>query len=474
MPIFSRSRNKIATTPTNARKVVTGTSYTTKGMAGKPEVDREIGSSQPVQIREVVPELQAFNRLGTYARMMNDAGVNVSMRAWKTPVLGAEFFVEPYSSDPLDIEASEFIAANLFEGLSAPFLNSLEDILRFCEDGFTVLEKVYENREWSPKRNMANRRVYTMLKKFGVRPASTVTDIVYDDNGGPVSIKHNAIRPEGKVEEVEIKIEDLIIFTFGKRGGDLMGQSLLRTAYPHWYYKTHMYKIDAIQKERHGIGVPRGKTLAGADANDKIYLRQMLRNLRTNEESFILQTPAIEVDFVEVPGQLVDVIGSASHHNMMILMNVMGQFLSLGVEGSGGGRATGGTQSDLFMKALRYLANVIADAINMYLIPELIVYNYPTTNFPKLKVRNIGETRDLQMLGSAIANVLAQGGITYDIALENWLRNVFDIPLLDPDTVPAAPVKDPSANGNSNGNLTPAQRGNVKPGGGGNAPSTAR
>jgi hypothetical protein len=64
----------------------------------------------------------------------------------------------------------------------------------------------------------------------------------------------------------------------------------------------------------------------------------------------------------------------------------------------------------------------------MYLIPQLVVWNFPTTNFPKLKVRNIGETRDLQMLGSALANLFAQQALTSDDPTENWIRGVFDMP----------------------------------------------
>ena len=34
------------------------------------------------------------------------------------------------------------------------------------EFGFSVMEKVYEDREWSPRKTGANRRVYTMLRKL--------------------------------------------------------------------------------------------------------------------------------------------------------------------------------------------------------------------------------------------------------------------------------------------------------------------
>jgi Protein of unknown function (DUF935). len=175
----------------------------------------------------------------------------------------------------------------------------------------------------------------------------------------------------------------------------------------------------------------------------------------------------------------VDALASATHHNTMILMNVMAQFLASGISsGSGGSRNTAAAGVDVFMKTLKYHANAIAQNINMYLIPELVVWNFPTTNFPRLKVRNIGETRDLQMLGAALANLLAQQGITMDDATENWIREVFDMPNKVPGATPtgqpqATPATDanaqasavpPSNSGGQNGGGTAQQKGAITPG----------
>jgi hypothetical protein len=478
-----------------AQLTKTGTTYnagkTALAQIPRPQLGSEEGSSLPVRIIDPVPQLvSAYQRTITYSQMMTDAGVDMSVRAIKTPVLGAEFFIEPYSSDPQDVLICDFIWDNLAKGMSAPLLNSLADILHFFEDGFSVLEKVYENREWSPNAKGANTRTYTMLKKLGVRPGPTITQITYDNNGGPTGVIQRAIQSDGSTKEVTIDISKCMIFTFGKVGGDLTGKSILRTAYAHWYYKTHFYKIDAVQKERHGIGIPRGKLGPAATLQDKVALRTMLRNLRTNEESFIIETPNVAVDFVELKGQTVDALESAGHHNMMILMNIMAQFLAQGTGPGGasgsGGRATGATSSDLFMKSLKFVANLIAQNFNMYVIPELVVWNFPTSNFPQVKVRNIGETRDLQMLGAAISNLVAQGGIIMDDPTENWIREVFDMPGKQPGApgqrapsqeqflgADGAGTPTQQTNGTNapppvpplgtNGGGTAAQKGNIKP-----------
>lgn len=464
------------------RKPVIGTSYKTKGLvdAGSvkpPKLNAETGSSQFPQIPDIVPELAtAFARARAYAQMMNDTSCDVSIRAAKTPILGSEFFVEPYSENPMDFEISEFIDECLFGGMTSPFLNSLEDILHMFEDGYSVVEKVIEEREWAPRRFAANTRVFAMLKKLGPRPSSTITGIDYDNNGGPEQVKQNAIQKDRSVKEVKIPIDKAVIFTFGRKGGDLTGKSLLRTAHEPWYYKKRLYKIDAIQKERMSLGIPRGTLLPGWTEQDRVILRQLLRNLRTNEESFVIQTQNMEIDFIEFKGDLPNPLESAVHHNAMIMLNVLGQFISLGVEG-GGGRATAGTQADLFMKSLRYVANQIAEQINMYVIPELVVWNYPTRNFPKLRVRNIGETRDLQMLASALGNLFAQDAVTWTPETENWIRKIFDMPTVPVDILQAAvaeaSAKIAATNGKAtegNGKVPPevvkSAKGSVKPGSG--------
>src|SRR5215471_5369705 len=175
----SRSRNNMQIPLRSPRKAQTGTSYQSTGIQDPeipaPELDAEAGSSQPVIIREIVPELASpYQRLQVYTKMMTDSTVDVSMRVQKTPILGADFYVEPYDEQPINQEIAEFVGANLFGGMSSPFLNALEDVLHFFEDGFSCLEKVYELREWTPKGKGRNTKQYTMLKKLGVRPANTI------------------------------------------------------------------------------------------------------------------------------------------------------------------------------------------------------------------------------------------------------------------------------------------------------------
>jgi hypothetical protein len=349
-------------------------------------------------------------------------------------VLGAEFYIDPYSDDQQKMDEAEFVRFNIFDAPSAPFLWSEARILKMLEYGFHIMEPVYELREWGPKRTRANRKKYTMLRKLGPRFAPTIKEVHYDSNGGPEGITQYVIDPDtNKQTEKDIDINKLMIFTFDEDDGDLMGKSILRSAHPHWFYQTHMWKIDAIQKERHGIGIPDIELPPGYTADDKAAAHKLGKNLRTNEWAHIVRPPGLTVGFAKVEGQLVDVLKSIDEHSLMIFLGVLANFMLAGATEQGS-RATSASQQDIFMKSNRWIASLICEMFNMFLIPNLVGYNFDTDEFPKMQVRNIGETRDLQQLFAAVANATHEDVIVPDDGLEEWARRVFQMPAKQPET----------------------------------------
>lgn len=434
MPDSRKWWQKVLAAPPDSdpRRSSSGTSYQASGsISASGVVGTESGSSRGGLVRDIVPALgNRSQQVTTWEEMTNsDAAVDVSLRAAKAPVMGADYFVEPFDdSDEAEL-ISEFVHFNLLEGTNAPFLNILEDTLRMYEYGFSIVEKVYEEREWAPARQGANRRKYVMLRKLAARPTPTIKEIKYDNNGGPVSIVQAAVQADNKPIDREIEIERLIIFSNNRKGGNLEGKSILRTSYRPWVFKKNLLNIDGIQKERHGMGFPTIQLPAGYKDDDVTAAHELVTNIRTNEHGGAVLPPMWILQFVDLPGQPVDVIKSVEHHDGQIMLNTMSQFLLLGLEGTGGGRATSGSQQDLFNKSLRYVANVICDAINLYCIPYLVGYNFKSQKFPKLRARNIGETKDLQQWASALANLKAQGLINYTPETEIWVRKVVDAPL---------------------------------------------
>lgn len=422
----------------NPRAKVSGTSYKAQGQTDivlTPDDYNELGSATRTNLFETVPEFTSRTiEQQTYTKMYrNSVSVRMGIRAGEAPVVGGDYYVEPFSTDPTDQLISEFVKFNLFDASTVPFKRTIRQICNGqYKAGTKVMEKVWELREWVPTINApgANRKQYTVLRKLAPRPNETISQIQYDDNGGPVAVIQNSI--DGKTNNtklVTLPIEKVAIFPFEEEDGDLLGTSILRPAFMHYTFLEPLYKIDGIQKERHAIGIPDIKLHAGYSKSDKDLAHVIGRNLRANERAYVVSTDKFDVSFIPLEGQILNALESADFHDTMILKSLMLQFLNMGVtSSSGGGRATGATALDMFMKSMRYVGESICDSFNAYIIPQIVAFNFDTDRFPKLKVRNIGEAKDLQMWSSAMSNLIGKGVIEVDEDTENFVRAQVDFP----------------------------------------------
>src|SRR6266700_1272412 len=142
-------------TPT---RQVTGTPYTSAQADNvKPPSFAELGSTVgqiwPDPIPDVGTPVVASR---TYTRMVrDDATVRVSLRAGKAPVLGADYFVDPFDYYPLNVAIAEFVNFNLFGGMTTSWTRLLEQVLTMFEYGKSVFEPVWEMREWAPKQSQS-------------------------------------------------------------------------------------------------------------------------------------------------------------------------------------------------------------------------------------------------------------------------------------------------------------------------------
>lgn len=355
----------------------------------------------------------------------SDSTVRQSLRIAKTPVLAGRWFID--SHDPEDEEANrqaKFIEKCLFEWQSISWFQFLTESLLMLDFGHYVFEKVFIMKEVPVGDQVMMKAIW---QKFAPRHPLDIEEWKYDKNGGAQGAFFFDF--EG-TESIWVSIEKLLVFTFDKEAGNVEGISLLRSVYKHWYYKENLYKIDAIQKERHGIGIPVIKLPPGYTPTDKTLAKELGRNLRTNERAYVVLPPLWELEFADIKGRLVDIGQSIEHHDNAIVRNVLANFV--GTETS----AAATVQVELFLKATRFIADIIADVINKYAIPELVDFNFPNVSgYPRLGVRRIGETADWRTLSFAIRNLIGANVLRPDDPLEEWVRKEMDLPQKDEDTV---------------------------------------
>lgn len=408
----------------------------------------ELGSVSPSPFtawlrREYNPELrdnQGYRKFDEMRR--SDSTVRSTLRAMKTPILNARWFIQPASPSPQDKKIADFVLWNLTEGMSISWGQIVWESLLMLDYGYYMFEKVFTNTH----PDMPNKICW---QKFAPRHPMDVVEWKWDSNGGPESVDiYNPQVAQGGVsnQTVNIPIKKLAVVTFDKEAGDMTGISLLRSAYKPWYYKTQLEKIDAIQKERHGIGVPLITLPVGYNDNDKTIAEAIGRNLRTNERAHVIMPPGWTIEFAKLEGQLTDALKSIEFHSTEIAKNILATF----IENRAG---SPDASQDLFLKSCRYVAAVIEEVFNIYCIPQLIRFNYANVHrFPKLRARRIGEVIDQRTFSFAVRNMVGAGVIRPDDPLEELVRDEMDLPPIDEDTVRMV-----TANYNQNEEPVPAQ-----------------
>lgn len=428
---------------------------------GEGVATRELGYAAPSPFTswlrsERVPELEGKRGLRTYYDMKRaDGTVRGVLRLLKTPVMAARWFVEPASDSTADKNIAKFIEDNLFKELTVPWSRVVEDALLMCEYGFFPFELVFKRDGGKIK-----------LSKLGPRHPLDISDWIWDENGGPRGIVMDGApgvvtgnqslfwntSPAGYNtspmffpgdnnfqgikygdEPVFIPIEKLIVFVLEQEAGDLRGISILRSAYKHYYYKDTLYKIDAIQKERHGIGVPIIKLPVGFSKQDRDLADDLGRNLRTNERAHIVVPSNWEIMFAKLEGQPVDCLKTIEHHDKKIQSNILAPFMDTSNTGSAV------EPFDIFYKSARYIANTICDTFNHFLIPKMVDFNFSRGGYPRLRVRRIGEWDDVRTMSFAFRNFVGANAIIPDETLEKYLRIELDLPAPDPATARTLP-----------------------------------
>jgi hypothetical protein len=365
-------------------------------------------------------EVQGMQKYDQMRR--SDASVRSSLRLMKTPILAARWYVQPLSYSTRDKMIAKFIHNCLFHYMTISWPQVVFESLLMLDFGHYMFEKVYALREIDGEQRL-------VYQKLAPRHPMDIEQWLWDDRGGPRGIRMYS--PSKENPYVDIPIEKLAIFSFDREGGDLRGISALRSAYKHWYFKENLYKIDAIQKERHGIGIPIIKLPPGFSEPDKAIAHELGRNLRTNEKAHVVLPPMWEILFAKLEGQPVNALESAQHHSEMIYQNVLGEFM-YGTQG-----ATNEAKLAIFNKSVAYVAEIIRDVFNKYCIPDLVLANFDITpdEIPEVRVRRIGDTQDWRTLSFAVRNLVGAGALQVDDPLETFLRDEMDLPPLDESTI---------------------------------------
>jgi phage gp29-like protein len=373
---------------------------------------------------EYLPELSFPRSIAVYTRMRrSDATVQALELAITLPIRATDWDVQPASDDPTAKEAADLVYDNLFGGMTHTFDDFLRDALLALFYGFTVFEKVFEERD-----------DYIVWRKFAPRHPQTIERFLFDETGGLAGVRQVGFDPQGRFRQVDIPIEKLLVFIWRRELGNPYGVSVLRAAYKHWFLKDLAYKLQAIALERWAVGIPVGKVPAGTSEQDKQTFLQMLEAMRGHERAAMVLPEDYSVELIGAEaGQRANqaFVEAIQHHDTMIVKAVLAQFLNLGM-GDVGSWALSRDHSQLFLMGLNSVAQWFADHINRYAIPQLCRLNFGEdfTDFPELTFADLRLVLQREVLAEAVSKLVQTGILTPDRSLQEWVRDVFDLPPL--------------------------------------------
>lgn len=326
--------------------------------------------------------LTAREGMVKFYKMLDDDAVRNALNYIFGAIRSIPYYIQYASEEATDLEAAAFIADQLgiestkagkypFQRIIRIFENSLiygagygEVVLKLV-DGKGVLDAVIP---------------YHPL---------VVEGLTFDNKGGPKAVKINGkIKGEdGKQLTKEIPIYKMIIF-LNEDNGDMQGRSILRAAYTAYEIKRVMLRLVNAGFERYLLGIPVFKAPKGINNKSPEWAvaKQMGIQFAGNPKAGLTIPDGWEFNVVAVNSQMPDALPYINMMNEAISRSMGIEYNSLGKNGNGsGGYGTSQLLQEVSERTIRTYIDAFVDYINTYLIPKLMVVNYPQlTNYPTL------------------------------------------------------------------------------------------
>jgi hypothetical protein len=212
------------------------------------------------------------------------------------------------------------------------------------------------------------------------------------------------------LQSPEIPVSSLVAYANEQEGGNWRGTSWLRALYRHWRRKDRLLRVDAINNERNGAGVPIAYAPPGASDQVIADLGALARSYRAGEAAGGGLPNGADLRFRGVEGTLPNILDSIRYDDEQMAARV-------------------------FALAQEAIAKQYADVTNEHVIEDLVDINFSIDeNAPLLKFDTETDKRysvaDLKLLIDA-------GALTPYPELEEYLRSEGDLPKpKDPEDQP--------------------------------------
>lgn len=391
---------------------------------------------------EFLRELQGTKAVEVYTEMAdNDATIGAILFSIENLMSNCEFTIEPAGNTKQDKEAAEFVQGCM-DDMCMTWTDTLSEILSFITYGWSYHEIVYKRR--MGKKNGPDSSKYDDgligWKKLPIRSQETLYEWKYKEHTDDLVGMEQQTVTDCDIIQAVIPIEKALHFRVKSRKDNPEGRSILRTAYRSWYFRKRIEEIEGIGIERDLAGFPTLTAPEGIDLWDTED-REMAAAL-ANAERIVTGIRRDSREGLVLPdGWKLELLSTGSRrqfdtnqiierYNKQIATSVLTDFILLGHE-SVGSFALADNKTKMFALAVGKYLDVICDVFNNQAITRLIDVNGDhfkgITDYPYMKHGDI-EDANLEKFGTFIQQMVGAGVITPDDELEDYARQIANLP----------------------------------------------
>lgn len=401
------------------------------------------------QVREeFLTELIGKQGVRVYTEMStNDALISAMLFAIEMFVRQVKWFFKPQTNSDRDQEAADFLDEAIRD-MNQTFQNFLSECLSMLPYGWSWFEKVYKKREGLEGKTESlfdDGRI--AWRKFAIRSQDSLQEWIVDDHGGIQGLIQTAAP---KFLPTTLRIEKSLLFRVSTRKNNPEGESVLRGAYRGWYLKKNIEDVEAVGIERDLVGLPMATLPAewmGPDATPAQKLavetmKKVVTSVRRHEmEGLVIPTlidangnELIKFELITSGGRRqIDPGKTIDRWDQRIAQSLLLDFILIGGNNVGS-FALAESKQHFFANAIGAVMDSIAETINRHAVPELIAFNGMTVDALPVLTHGEVEPPNLRDMGNYIVRMTSAGfNLSSDIAVENHLRRIGRLPLVDPE-----------------------------------------
>ena len=401
------------------------------------------------------------------------------------------FRVDPANKSPEAQRVAERFRAAVFDDMTAPWPDTLSEILSMLTFGWCAQEMVFKRCQgpepppsvdaatglplkpgeqgartdllphdlgsrwsfgqygqgprattrWSPSKFDDG---FIGFKKWSVRAQETMFMWEWDDESNPIVLQQLA-PPDYRIRR--IPLAKCLHFRTETVKNNPEGRSILRNSVLSYLYRKNVQNVEAIGIGRDLTGYPVFQLAPPDKAPGQVVpdlwntkdpnataalnaLKQSVREIKRDEQEGLVLPWWVDFKLVSAGGarRQFDTNAIVTRYDQRIAMTVLADFIMLGHEAVGS-KALASTKSSLFTTALTGILSIITSVINRFAFPLLAKLNgIPTELIPTMAHGDI-DTIDLADLGQFIANLAGSGMPLFpDADLEQALLEAAKLP----------------------------------------------